>query len=166
MVYVIGTLILLLLICFVIVFFKYTKLKEAQNSIDVCYNKINETLEKKLDIVKEALNTVRNEKLKNSFSYDESADVYEKEKSLYDIGFELNKYSKQSKSKKLKEIIKSLNEMEEELDGLKDYYNSNLLSYNDIYMNKYFNKIFKLLKFNSYRSFRIRKIEDYEIFKN
>ena len=31
---------------------------------------------------------------------------------------------------------------------------------------RYFNKLFRLLKFVDYKSFKIRKLEEYEIFKN
>ena len=166
MVYVIGILVLLLLVAFIFIFFKCVRLKEIKNSIDACSLKINDFLEEKLNMVKEMFKSVRNEKIKDSFNYDESYNVYEKENALYNIGCDLNKYIKESKSKKLKEMIKVFNEKEEELDGLKDFFNANVQSYNDIYANKYLNKIFKLLKYDSYKTFRIRKMEDYEIFKN
>ena len=166
MIYVIGILILFLLIAFIFIFFKCIKLKEIKSSIDTCSMRINEFLEEKLDMVKEMFKSVRNEKLKSSFNYDESYDIYEKENVLYNIGYDLNKYIKEGRSKKLKEMIKVFNEKEEELEGLKDFYNASVQNYNSIYTNKYLNKIFKLLRFESYKPFRIRKIEDYEIFKN
>ena len=63
-------------------------------------------------------------------------------------------------------LSRQIRDLEEELDGLKDYYNANVLDYNEIFLKKYFNKIFKLLKFDSYKAFKIRKLEEYEIFKN
>ena len=63
-------------------------------------------------------------------------------------------------------MVKNLNILEENLDGLKDYYNANVLNYNEIFLKRYFNKLFRLLKFVDYKSFKIRKLEEYEIFKN
>ena len=166
MIYVIGAVVLILVICIFIIIFKYVKLKDIRNSIDICASSIEELLSKKLELVNNLLNDMKNDDLKNSFSYDEEASLYEKEDSLFNISFEINKLIKEGKSKKLKEKVKELNEMEENLDGLKDFYNTNVLSYNEIFLKKYANKLFKLLKFDSYKSFKIRKLEEYEVFKN
>ena len=166
MIYVIGAVVLILVICIFIIIFKYVKLKDIRNSIDICASSIEELLSKKLELVNNLLNDMKNDDLKNSFSYDEEASLYEKEDSLFNISFEINKLIKEGKSKKLKEKVKELNEMEENLDGLKDFYNTNVLSYNEIFKKKYANKLFKLLKFDSYKSFKIRKLEEYEVFKN
>lgn len=166
MIYIIGAIILLLVICFIYFFFKYTKLKDLKNSIEMCTESIDELLDKKLELVNNLLKEIKNDKIKNSFSYDENASLHDREDALFNVCFEINKFVKEENKKKLKDDISKLNDMEENLDGLKDYYNANVLNYNEIFLKKYFNKIFKLLKFEPYKSFKIRKLEEYEIFKN
>lgn len=183
MIYVIGIIILLLVICFFVLFFKYVKLKDYQKSLDMCSISIDDLLTKKLELVNSLISDLNNEKIKNDFNYDKTGSIYEREDALFNVGFEINKYIKDShfdnkrkkKNKKDEEIhfsdeimnkVRSLNKLEEDVDGLKDYYNANVLNYNEVYLKKNFNKFFKLLRFPVYKSFKIRKLEEYEIFKN
>lgn len=166
MLYIIGVIILALVICFFIVFSNYTKLKDIQASIDTCTNSINDVLNKKLEIVSSLIEKLDNEKIKKDFVYDEGATLYDRENALFNASFEINKYVKDNKKNKLKDEVKELNVLEENLDGLKDFYNANVLNYNEIFYKKFFNKIYKLLKLGTYKSFKIRKLEEYEIFKN
>ncbi|MBQ6547237.1 MAG: hypothetical protein IJL74_04495 [Bacilli bacterium] len=166
MIYVIGLIILLLVILFFIVLFNYFKLKDIKESIETCALSIDELLNSKLELVEKILKKIKNEKLKSSFEYDKDSTLYEREDALFNISFEINKYIKESNNKKLKDDARELSAMEESLDGLKDFYNTNALNYNEIFFKKGLNKVFKLLKFEGYKSFKIRKLEEYEIFKN
>ena len=165
-IYVIGLLILIIVICTIILFFKYSKIKDIRKSLEMCTNSINDVLDEKLKLIKDLLDNIDDEKINNSFNYDEDASLYEREDALFNISFEINKFVKEENNKKLKDKIKVLNDLEENLDGLKDYYNANVLNYNEIFLKKYFHNFFKILKFDSYKSFKIRKLEQYEIFKN
>ena len=69
-------------------------------------------------------------------------------------------------NKKFKNEIIKLNEIDDDIEGLKDYYNANVINYNEIFLKKPMNLIYKLLKFTQYKSFKLRKIDDYEILKN
>ena len=66
----------------------------------------------------------------------------------------------------MKKNVSELNVLEENIDGLKDFYNANVLNYNEIFLKSYLNKVYRFFKFNDYKSFKIRKLEEYEIFKN
>ena len=166
MIYVIGAVVLILVIFIVIVIFKYVKLKDVQKSIEMCIKSIDELLNKKLELVNSLLKDIDNKNIEEKFSYNEDASLYEREDILFNTSFEINKYIKEKKTKKLMPKVQDLNNLEEDIDGLKDYYNANVLNYNDIFLKKNLNKLFKLLKFDSYKSFKIRKLEEYEIFKN
>ncbi len=166
MIYVIGAVVLILVIFIVIVIFKYVKLKDVQKSIEMCIKSIDELLNKKLELVNSLLKDIDNKNIEEKFSYNEEASLYEREDILFNTSFEINKYIKEKKIKKLMPKVQDLNNLEEDIDGLKDYYNANVLNYNDIFLKKNLNKLFKLLKFDSYKSFKIRKLEEYEIFKN
>lgn len=166
MIYIIGIIFLFLIIVLGFFFFKYSKLKDINNSIDIATENINAVLDRKLELVNELLNDIKNDKIKEKFSYSDDFSLYEKEDALFSVSFDINKYVKEGKDKKLKDKVRVLNTLEESLDGLKDYYNANVLNYNEIFLKRYFNKIFRLLKFRDYKAFRIRKLEEYEIFKH
>lgn len=166
MIYVFGTIFLLLVIVLGYLFFKYSKLKDINNSIEIASESINAVLDKKLELVNELLKDVKDKKIKEKFEYSDDFSLYEKENALFNVSFDINKYVKDKKIVKLKDKVKELNVLEENLDGLKDYYNANVLNYNEIFLKRYFNKLFRFLKFGDYKSFKIRKLEEYEIFKN
>lgn len=166
MIYVFGTIFLLLVIVLGYLFFKYSKLKDINNSIEIASESINAVLDKKLELVNELLKDVKDKKIKEKFEYSDDFSLYEKENALFNVSFDINKYVKDKNIVKLKDKVKELNVLEENLDGLKDYYNANVLNYNEIFLKRYFNKLFRFLKFGDYKSFKIRKLEEYEIFKN
>ena len=166
MIYIIGAVILLLVIFFFVVLFNYFKLNDIKTSIETCSVSIDTLLETKFDLIKKILKKIKNEKIEKKFEYDKEGTLYEREDILFNMSFEINKYIKDSNNKKLKDDLRELNVLEENLDGLKDFYNTNVLNYNEIFYKKTLNKIFKLLKFEGYKSFKIRKLEEYEIFKN
>lgn len=166
MIYVFGTIFLLVVIVLGYLFFKYSKLKDINNSIEIASESINAVLDKKLELVNELLKDVKDKKIKEKFEYSGDFSLYEKENALFNVSFDINKYVKDKKIVKLKDKVKELNVLEENLDGLKDYYNANVLNYNEIFLKRYFNKLFRFLKFGDYKSFKIRKLEEYEIFKN
>ena len=166
MIYVFGTIFLLLVIVLGYLFFKYSKLKDINNSIEIASESINAVLDKKLELVNELLKDVKDKKIKEKFEYSDDFSLYEKENALFNVSFDINKYVKDKEIVKLKDKVKELNVLEENLDGLKDYYNANVLNYNEIFLKRYFNKLFRFLKFGDYKSFKIRKLEEYEIFKN
>lgn len=166
MVYAVGIIIVILVIFLVIVLFNYYRLKDIKTSIEACSVRINESLAVKLELIEKILKKIDNEKIEQDFNYKEDDTIYEREDALFNVSFEINKYLKESKSKKLKNELNELNVLEEGLDGLKDFYNTNVLNYNEIFFKKTFNKIFKLMKLEGYKSFKIRKLEEYEIFKN
>lgn len=167
MLYLVLTLFFIIFLCSVYIFFKVNKLNDIKKSLELCEKKINDALTNKYKIVLDILEKLDNDKLNKFFVYTEDLSLAEREKSLFDISFKINKYLKENKTKlkKFEEEMRTLNINEETLDGLKDFYNANVLNYNEIFYKKYFNKIYKLFKFNEYRSFKIRKLEEYEIFR-
>lgn len=166
MIYVLGFIFLSLVLYFFIFLFNYYKLKDINICIETCADNINNTLNTKLELVQKLLTKINSNKIEKKFEYDNESNIYEREDALFNVSFEINKYIKETKNKKFKDDLNKLNILEENLDGLKDFYNTNVLNYNEIYFNRFFNKIFKLFKFDNYKSFKIRKLEEYEIFKN
>lgn len=166
MLYIIGIIILILLVGGFIIFLKVSKLNDIKKALDICATNINEFLNKKLELINILLKDIDNKKIKKDFSYSDDFNIYEKEEALFNVSWNIYKYIKDNNITKLKDKAKELNVLEENLDGLKDFYNANVLNYNEIFLKKSFNKIFRIFKFGDYKSFKIRKLEEYEIFKN
>ena len=165
MIYVVSVLLIAVLVGGFVVFLKITKLKDIKESLEMCACNIENFLDKKLKIVTSLLKEIDNEKIKKDFSYSEDFSIYEKEDSLFTVSWNINKYIKDNKLSKFKDSVKELNILEENLDGLKDFYNANVLNYNEIFLKKYSNFLFRFFNFKDYKSFKIRKLEEYEIFK-
>lgn len=165
MIYIILALFLLLFVFAGYLFFKIIKLQDIKQSLELCTDKINDSLDKKSKIIEDILANINNKRLNSDFKYDSTLNLYEKEKTLFDMSFSINKYLKEHKKNNFDSKIQELNLLEENLDGLKDFYNAHVLNYNEIFLKKYLNKIYRIFKFEDYKSFKIRKLEEYEIFK-
>ena len=159
MIYIIIT-ITIILALLAIVFIKYKKLEDLENAIITCEDNLENHLKEKNEIIKKVIKDINDEEL-NKFTYNEKETIHEKEDNL-------NKYLLENpkKNKKFKKEIIKLNEIDDNIEGLKDYYNANVINYNELFLKKPMNLIYKLLKFTQYKSFKLRKIDDYEILKN
>ena len=166
MIYII-IIITIILALLAIVFIKYKKLEDLENAIETCEDNLENHLKEKNEIIKEVIKDINDEEL-NKFTYNEEETIHEKEDNLFNIRWDINKYLLENpkKNKKFKKEIIKLNEIDDDIEGLKDYYNANVINYNEIFLKKPMNLIYKILKFTQYKSFKLRKIDDYEILKN
>ena len=100
---------------------------------------------------------------------EEATDIFSKEDILFNVRWKIeslinnNKYTPQNECASFYERLKTL---EEDLEGLKDYYNSKVILYNEKYLNKVFCNIYKMLKLEKQKKFKLRKIESFEILKD
>ena len=166
MIYIIITITIILALV-AILFIKYKKLEDLENAIITCEENLGYQLKEKNEIIKILIKEINDEEL-NKFKYNEEETIHEKENALFNIRWDINKYLLENPKKNntfKKEIIK-LNEIDDNIEGLKDYYNANVINYNELFLKKPLNLIYKLLKFTQYKSFKLRKIDDYEILKN
>lgn len=167
MIYLIVGIIILVIICGVLFLFNYLKLKEFSNVIDVCVNNIEEALDRQDKEIVKILVSVKDQKIKETYVIKDNFDLFEKEDLIFNVSWNINKYFEDKKVKKKdKEILRNINSIEEEIEGLKDYYNSNSIKYNELYNKIPFVYIFKLLKLENKKVFKLRKLENYEILKD
>ena len=166
MIYII-IIITIILALLAVVFIKYKKLEDLENAIMTCEDNLENHLKEKNEIIKEVIKDINDEEL-HKFTYNEEETIHEKEDNLFNIRWDINKYLLENpkNNKKFKNEIIKLNEIDDDIEGLKDYYNANVINYNEIFLKKPMNLIYKLLKFTQYKSFKLRKIDDYEILKN
>ena len=64
MIYVIGVLIIIIILLCGYLFFKYSKLKDINNSLEIAKENINIVLDKKYELVNELLKDIKNDKIK------------------------------------------------------------------------------------------------------
>ena len=166
-------LIVLILVIVLIILGNYLKLKEIDENINICSMNINDILNKKKELLDCLLKILDDDKINKMYeNYNDSLSMFDKEDVLYNINWEANKYmnnidnDEKLNDDEIKKLVKELNSFEENLEGLREYYNSNVASYNDYYFKKPFTYIYKLFKLNDERSFKLRKLENYEILKN
>lgn len=157
----------LIVIFIVIMFLKYCKLKDFSKIIEVCSNNIDETLNRQIKEIDKILKYVEDDKIKNYYVIKDSFDLFDKEDVVFNTSWNINKYFEDKKVKDdNKVILRNISNIEEELEGLKDYYNLNSIRYNELYNKVPFVYIFKLLKLDSKKVFKLRKLENYEILKD
>lgn len=158
----------IIVICFVTLFFiNYFKLKEFNNIIFICSLNLNETFDRLDKEIVTILDKVKDEKIKDLYLNNSKLDLFEKENMFFDITWNINKYFDDKKVKiNEKKILRNINNIEEEIEGLKDYYNLNSVRYNELYNKVPFVYIYKLMKLECKKVFKLRKLESYEILKD
>ncbi len=159
-----GIILLIILAVVIIIYISLEKIKDIDKNIDMCTKSIEEILTTKKDIIEKIIKDTNSKKLKDLFEYKED-NIITKEESLYNITKEINNYTntnakKKTNNKNLKEELMKLSSLDEDLEGLKNYYNTNAFNYNNIYNKKFFNKIYKILKLNKKDLFDSRKLDD------
>jgi len=175
MIYVVIISIILLFIVTLFVLNNYLKLKDFEQNIFACTNNINELLVEKKEILDDLIKKVDDKKISelyNSYSDDET--LFVREEVLFNVNWEMNKFMHNKIDEKderlnddiIKDSVNKLNRLEENLEGLREYYNTNALNFNEIYFKKPFYYLYKLFKYDEKKSFKYRKLEEYEILKN
>ena len=165
MIYIIIVFIVLLMIG-LFLFLQYLKIKSFDDKINTCLDNITEILDNKETLVFKIINDINDEKLSKKSDFQKSDVIFQNENALFDIRWNLNQYINNKKiNENYKKDLRKLNIIEESLDGLKDFYNITVLNYNELFLKKPFYFFYKLLGFEQRKSFKIRKLEEYVIFK-
>ena len=164
---IIGMVVVIAVIVF-IVLNNYNKLKDLNNSLIAGEEMLLKTLNTKKDLLNKVKETSKNKELIKAMNFESNLNIFELEKTLFEVKWNLNKLINEKKYTPKKDVISTLdaiNKTEEEIEGLKDYYNSKAITYNEFYYKKPFTTLYKLLKLEQKKTFSLRKIEDYEILK-
>lgn len=175
MIYVIIAFVIIIVLVTLIVLGNYMKLKDLDENCDVASVNIEELLEEKKKILDEVVLSIDDEKINALYSdYNEDSDLFEREEILFNVSWEANKFFNNSDEKDVKKLKKNnvdkllsdLVGLEENLQGLREYYNRNVLNFNEKYNKMPFTIIYNLFKFRAKKSFKLRTLEEYEILKN
>ena len=175
MIYVVTAIIVVLLVIALIIFLNYLKLKEFDENCDIANDNIEDLLKAKKEILEQLVEIFNDEKINMLYGeYKDDSDLFEREDILFNVGWEINKLFNNLDKKELKKLdnknvvslISDIINIEEDLQGLREYYNRNALNYNERYNKRPFTIIYNLLKFKAKKSFKLRTLEEYEILKN
>lgn len=159
---------LIIIVLGIIILINYLKLKDLNDTIKICENKIKENLDEKKELLDKVTKSCKNKELAK-IEVREEIDIFEFDNTLYDIRNKINTLINDKKYKPKKEIIeviKELNDVDDNIEGLIDYYNSKVSMYNSKYEVKPFNFIYKILKLPVFETFKVKKIVNYEILKD
>lgn len=152
-----------------VIIIKLKELKEIEKKLNITEEKINEILKTKKDNLDKISRDMDDKKLINDLKEDNDNDnLFKFEQNLYDVKFEIKKRisnDEYTPSEELKKLLDDI-DLEEKLEGLKDYYNSNSIKYNELLYKKPFNYIYKLFKLDAKNTFKIQVSEELEILKN
>lgn len=159
--------IIILLVAFYIF---YKNVKNVKSIISVASNNILTLLDQKKELIDQTIELLNSKKLKNEFVYDEEWSVFDKDNALFKIRVDISNYlngqGKKKNSDEVHDLIKIIDTIDEDIEGLKNFYNSKVLDYKNLYDKKFFNLLFKLFKIESVNMFKSRKLDDFEILKN
>ena len=136
--YVIIIFVLLVIFTILYIYDNYKKIKDILENINTSKDKIDEVLNNKKELLENLVKDAKDKDLKIMLK-EETNDIFSKEDMLYNVRWKLEelitdkKYSPKDEFKTYYERLKIL---EEDLEGLKDYYNSKVIIYNEKYLNK------------------------------
>ena len=163
MIYILVILFLLILLFGIFFYTKYNNLSDINKKLEISLEKIQELVSFKKNKVKEILDIIKEEKY--NYRYEHISDNFiEEENEIFILFWDLKKEFKTNK--KVRIIVNEVEKYENDLEGLKDYYNCNVNLYNELYKKIPFNLLFKVLKFDNKRAFESKKIEEFEILKD
>ena len=164
-------LIIIIIIIFVI-WFNYKKINNIKSNLEVCSNHIIELLNKKTELLLKLNKEDKNKDLESSLSFEDNISLFEKEKKLFNItvnideNFLKKKLKKNKKEQKSGSLLEEIKVVDDNLEGLKDYYNTYVNLFNSFFRKKPFIYIYKIFNLYEMQTFESKRTEKYEILKS
>lgn len=162
--------IIFLILIFVVLYtlYKVNELKFIQKKIKKCIVNMEDLFGIKEMYINEIIKKKKNKKLSDKmFDFKEKETIFEKENVLFDVNWNiLNEYPDLNKEEEFTNFCEFIDETNEGLDGLKDFYNINVNKFNNLFNKKLFVYIYKLFGFEKGKLFTLRKLNEYEIEKD
>lgn len=156
--------IIIILIIVLIILKNYFTLKELDLKIDACSGSLFEILDLKKETIEKIIKSSKNKDIKNIISDINTDNLLKYDEDLYQAlkKIEVDK----TLTKKALSMTKDIKKIDEEIDGLKNFYNVNVNKYNLMYNKKPFIYLYNLLKLEKKEVFKERKTSDLNILKD
>lgn len=157
---------IILVVLFTIGIIKISGLKEKEEKLDISLEKIEELVNNKDENVNKILDIISDDKLRAR--YVKSDNVIDNENNIFSLYWDIKKYLKEKNinNDEINNIVKEIDKYEDDLEGLKDFYNSSVNIYNNYFYKKPFNIMYRIFRYNEKQKFISKKIESYEILKD
>ncbi len=156
--------IIIILIIVLIILKNYFTLKELDLKIDACSGSLFEILDLKKETIEKIIKSSKNKDIKNIISDINTDNLFKYDEDLYQT-FKKIEVDK-TLTKKALSMTKDIKKIDEEIDGLKNFYNVNVNKYNLMYNKKPFIYLYNLLKLEKKEVFKERKTSDLNILKD
>ncbi len=172
-IYIIIGLLTIIFIFVLISFIKYANIKDITKKLEISKKNIGILLGKKINVLSRASNS-----LKKDFKIDFDISTSNNLEEDYDFGLDKNTNNlyksfikivddnKLNGKKKIESIIDDYIDINEDMLGLKFYYNMNADLLNNLFKRKFYKIILKMLKIKKIDKFDVEKISELEILKN
>ncbi len=157
---------IILVVLFTIGIIKISGLKEKEEKLDISLEKIEELVNNKDENINKILDIISDDKLRAR--YVKSDNVIDNENNIFSLYWDIKKYLKEKNinNDEINNIVKEIDKYEDDLEGLKDFYNSSVNIYNNYFYKKPFNIMYRIFRYNEKQKFISKKIESYEILKD
>ena len=130
----------------------YVKLENRRSLILSKFEEVDKQIGNKLDLVKKIVEITNNSELdKLRVNLLNSVTVNDKIKYVKELDYYLNTID--TKDRKVKRLINSINDIDMKIDYAKEFYNDTLYEYNMILGTKSGNIMKKIFKYNEYNTF-------------
>ena len=130
----------------------YVKLENRRSLILSKFEEVDKQIGNKLDLVKKIVEITNNSELDNlRVNLLNSVTVNDKIKYVKELDYYLNTID--TKDRKVKRLINSINDIDMKIDYAKEFYNDTLYEYNMILGTKSGNIRKKIFKYNEYNTF-------------
>ena len=130
----------------------YVKLENRRSLILSKFEEVDKQIGNKLDLVKKIVEITNNSELDNlRVTLLNSVTVNDKIKYVKELDYYLNTID--TKDRKVKRLINSINDIDLKIDYAKEFYNDTLYEYNMILGTKSGNIMKKIFKYNEYNTF-------------
>ncbi len=130
----------------------YVKLENRRSLILSKFEEVDKQIGNKLDLVKKIVEITNNSELDNlRVNLLNSVTVNDKIKYVKELDYYLNTID--TKDRKVKRLINSINDIDMKIDYAKEFYNDTLYEYNMILGTKSGNIMKKIFKYNEYNTF-------------
>ncbi len=130
----------------------YVKLENRRSLILSKFEEVDKQIGNKLDLVKKIVEITNNSELDNlRVNLLNSVTVNDKIKYVKELDYYLNTID--TKDRKVKRLINSINDIDMKIDYAKEFYNDTLYEYNMILGTKSGNLMKKIFKYNEYNTF-------------
>lgn len=130
----------------------YVKLENRRSLILSKFEEVDKQIGNKLDLVKKIVEITNNSELDNlRINLLNSVTVNDKIKYVKELDYYLNTID--TKDRKVKRLINSINDIDMKIDYAKEFYNDTLYEYNMILGTKSGNIMKKIFKYNEYNTF-------------